>query len=106
MITIYHNLHPLNTRSREDTPRLGDLELAGIVPGTNSLDEAFDLTIHRDGENWTDDNSVQFFGDRRSRRSSHEGDVFVSGDGQAYLVLAHGFQPLPDLALPFLPDKA
>ena len=101
MVTIYHNLSPA-AQSASETPHLRDLELAGVVPGTGSLEEAFDLTIHRDGENWTDDNSVLFFGDRRSRRSSHEGDVFVTGDGRAYLVLAQGFQPLPGLTLPFL----
>ena len=85
-------------------PELRDLELAGLVPGTDSLEEAFDLTIHRDGENWTDDQSVLFFGDRRSRRSSHEGDVFVLGDGRAYLVLPRGFRLLADLTLPFLSD--
>jgi hypothetical protein len=101
MVTIYHHLN-LVTAQKEDTPQLRDLELAGIVFGTSDLDEAFDRTIHRDGENWTDDNAVQFFGDRRSRRSSQEGDVFVSGDGTAYQVTMHGFRRLPSLALPFL----
>jgi hypothetical protein len=100
MVTIYHNLNL--AAAQEDTPQFKDLELAGIVFGTNDLDEAFDRTIHRDGENWTDDSAVQFFGDRRSRRSSQEGDVFVLSDGAAYQVMTHGFRPLPDLALPFL----
>jgi hypothetical protein len=102
MVTIYHNVNPA-AHSAGEMPALRDLELAGIVPGTNSLDEAFDRTIHRDGENWTDDPCVQFFGDRRSRRSSHEGDVFVLGDGRAHLVLPQGFRLLSGLLLPFLP---
>ncbi len=69
---------------------------------TDDLDEAFDRTIHRDGENWTDDPNVQFFGDRRGRRSSREGDVFVLGNGTAYLVLTTGFRVLPQVTLPFL----
>lgn len=99
MITVYHNLS-VDPAPAEPTER--DLELAGVVLRIGSLDEAFDRTIHRDGENWTDDPSVRFFGDRRSRRSSREGDVFVLSDGTAYLVLIHGFRRLPDLALPFL----
>ena len=102
MVTIYHQLSRALGRDHS-APRLEDLELAGIVFGTDDLDEAFDLTIHRDGENWTDNASVQFFGDRRSRRSSQEGDVFVLGDGAVYLVLTCGFQLLPILVLPFLP---
>lgn len=101
MITIYHHLS-VTAAQEQSTPRLEDLELAGIVLSTNDLEEAFDLTIHRDGENWTDGSAVQFFGDRRSRRSSQEGDVFVRGDGAAYRVRAQGFERLPDLALPFL----
>ncbi len=101
MVTIYHNLNPAAFQE-EDMPQLRDLELAGIVSGTDDLNEAFDLTIHRDGENWTDNASVQFFGDRRSRRSSQEGDVFVADDGIAYLVLVRGFRRLPGLPLPFL----
>jgi hypothetical protein len=103
VVTIYHHLDL--AAAQEDTPQLKNLELAGIVFGTNDLDEAFDRTIHRDGENWTDDSVVQFFGDRRSRRSSQEGDVFVLGDGTAYRVMTQGFQPLPGLALPFLGDN-
>ena len=102
MVTIYHNLCPA---MGQQTPRLQELELAGIVPGTDSLDEAFDLTIHRDAEHWTDDLLVQSFGDRRSRRSSQEGDVFVLGNGAAFLVLVHGFRALPGLRLPFLPNE-
>ncbi len=98
MVTIYHNIVP----GAAEEPFLQALELAGIALGTDDLDEAFDLTIHRDGENWTDEPSVRFFGDRRSRRSSREGDVFVLSDGMAYLVLTAGFRLLPDLALPFL----
>jgi hypothetical protein len=103
VVTIYHNLNL--TAAQEDTPKFRDLELAGIVFGTNDLDEAFDRTIHRDGENWTDDSVVEFFGDRRSRRSSREGDVFVLGDGTAYRVMTQGFQPLPNFTLPFLGDN-
>ncbi len=99
MVTIYHHLR---AGSEQETPRPAELELAGVVFGTDDLDEAFDLTIHRDGENWTDNTAVQFFGDRRSRRSSHEGDVFVLGDGTAYLVLVHGIRRLSSLRLPFL----
>ena len=85
MVTVYHNL-----RLDPAEPETQDLELAGVVLHTNDLDEAFDRTIHRDGENWTDDPAVRFFGDRRSRRSSREGDVFVPGDGAAHLVLPTG----------------
>lgn len=99
MVTVYHSLS-LGAAPAEPASR--DLELAGIVLSAEDLDEAFDLTIHRDGENWTDDLAVRFFGDRRSRRSSREGDVFVLGDGAAYLVLAIGFRRLPNLILPFL----
>ena len=99
MVTVYHNLRLEPTPAGPTDPAL---ELAGIVLQTDSLDEAFDRTIHRDGENWTDDPAVRFFGDRRGRRSSREGDVFVRGDGVAFLVLTHGFEPLPGLALPFL----
>ena len=102
MITIYHSLDPAAHRKEPREPEPRELELAGIVPGTDSLDEAFDRTVHRDGENWTDDKGILFFGDRRGRRSSQEGDVFVAGDGSAYLVLALGFQRLPALRLPFL----
>ena len=102
MVTIYHHLNPAEACDGSGGPLLKDLELVGIVPGTDSLEEAFDKTIHRDGENWTDDPSVLFFGDRRSRRSSHDGDVFVQGDGTAYRVLAQGFEALPGLKLPFL----
>ena len=98
MVTVYHNAAP----DAGQEPSLQALELAGIVLSTSDLDEAFDRTIHRDGENWTDDPAVRFFGDRRGRRSSREGDVFVRSDGTAYLVLIHGFRRLPDLALPFL----
>ena len=99
MVTVYHNCGPA---TGEQEPSLQSLELAGIVVSTDDLDEAFDLTIHRDGENWTDNAEVQFFGDRRSRRSSREGDVFVQSDGMAFLVLPRGFWRLPNLALPFL----
>ncbi|MGI4788938.1 MAG: hypothetical protein ACRYFS_08805 [Janthinobacterium lividum] len=102
MVTIYHNLALSNARLALDMPQFSDLELVGIALNTDNLDEAFDLTIHRDGENWTDDNSVMFFGDRRSRRSSHEGDVFILSDGTAHLVLTQGFRHLPHLRLPFL----
>ena len=99
MVTVYHNSR---WEGSEQEPLLQSLELAGVVAHTDDLDEAFDRTIHRDGENWTDDPAVRFFGDRRSRRSSREGDVFVPGDGTAHLVLAVGFRPLPGLRLPFL----
>lgn len=99
MVTVYHNPGPAGS---EQEPSLQALELAGVVLQTDSLDEAFDRTIHRDGENWTDDPLVRFFGDRRGRRSSREGDVFVLGNGAAFLVLTYGFRPLPRLTLPFL----
>ena len=98
MVTVYHNAAP----AAGEEPPLQALELAAFVLSTNGLDEAFDRTIHRDGENWTDDPFVRFFGDRRGRRSSREGDVFVLGDGAAYLVLTIGFRRLPNLMLPFL----
>lgn len=110
MVTIYHNLDPEAPRRMTDTvlrePDQGEargLELAAVVWGTDDLAEAFDRVIHRDGENWTDDAGVTFFGDPRGRRSSQEGDVFVTGDGLAHLVLPHGFRALPGLRLPFLP---
>ena len=99
MVTVYHNFSPA---AGEKEPSLQTLELAGIVVSTDDLDEAFDLTIHRDGENWTDNTEVRFFGDRRGRRSSREGDVFVLGDGTAFLALTYGFRRLSNLALPFL----
>ncbi len=82
-----------------------DLELAAVVEGTNDLDAAFDRTVHRDAEHWTDAPGIIFFGDRRGRRSSREGDVFVDGRGAAFLVLTVGFRPLPGLRLPFLPSR-
>jgi hypothetical protein len=109
MVTIYHNLDPEAPRLLADPagePGRVDargLELAAIVWDTGDLAEAFDRVIHRDGENWTDDARVTFFGDPRGRRSSQEGDVFVTGDGLAHLVLPVGFHALPDLRLPFLP---
>lgn len=109
MITVYHNLDPnLPVRMMDAAfqgqyaPAARDLELAGVVHGTEDLDAAFDRTVHRDGENWTDGPGVVFFGDRRGRRSSREGDVFVDGRGAAFLVLPVGFRPLPGLFLPFL----
>lgn len=110
MITIYHNLDPaLPARMTNPTfqeryqPERPGLELAGVVASGDDLDAAFDRVIHRDGENWTDNAGVAFFGDPRGRRSSQEGDVFVTGDGQAHLVLPLGFRTLPGLRLPFLP---
>lgn len=110
MVTIYHNLDPALSAHRRESdfwercqPQPSGLELAGVVAGTEDLTEAFDHAIHRDGENWTDNEAVMFFGNRRGRRSSQEGDVFVSGDGMAYLVLPLGFRALPGLRLPFLP---
>lgn len=110
MITVYHNLNPQAPSLVTDTavgadyqPSLPDLELAALVSGTDDPTEAFDQVIHRDGENWTAYPGVEFFGDRRSRRSSQEGDVFVTGDGTAYLVLPLGFRALPGLRLPCLP---
>ena len=84
-------------------PLTHDLELAAVVEDADDLDAAFDRTIHRDAEHWTDAPGIVFFGDRRGRRSSREGDVFVDGLGAAFLVLPVGFRPLPDLRLPFLP---
>lgn len=112
MVTIYHNLDPhIPARMTDSTfreryqPETVSLELAGAVTGMDDLDAAFDRTIHRDGENWTDYGGVIFFGDRRGRRSSQEGDVFVTGDGRAFLVLPLGFRALPTLRLPFLPPN-
>ena len=110
MITIYHHLDPRlpeRLANREFAggcvPLSRDLELAAVVEGTDDLDEAFDRTVHRDAEHWTDAPGIVFFGDRRGRRSSREGDVFVDGRGAAFLVLPVGFRPLPGLRLPFLP---
>ncbi len=100
MVTIYHNLDP--DAGQQERPQPRSLELAGIVHDTNDPAEAFDRVIHRDGENWTDGAQVTAFGDRRGRRSSQEGDVFVAGDGSAHLVLPLGFRDLPGLHLPFL----
>lgn len=110
IITIYHNLHPnilshfaQVVHSGNYQPEAPGLELAAVVTDTDDLTEAFDRVIHRDGENWTDNSGVLFFGDPRGRRSTHEGDVFVSGDGLAHLVLPHGFRALPGLRLPYQP---
>ena len=109
MVTVYHNLDPAAPmRASEPSPadyRPGAaiLELAACVSGTDAPGEAFARVIHRDGENWTDTPGVASFGDRRGRRSSQEGDVFVTGDGTAYLVLPMGFRALGGLRLPFLP---
>ncbi len=112
MITIYHHLDPrlpgrMTNRefARGFVPLTRDLELAAVVQGTNDLDEAFDRTIHRDAEHWTDEAGIVFFGDRRGRRSTPEGDVFVEENGAAFLVLPLGFQPLPGLRLPFLSSQ-
>ena len=110
MVTIYHNLDP-DVPARMADPAFWEfgrfeargLEMAAVVRGTDDAAEAFDHVIHRDGENWTDNAGVTAFGDPRGRRSSQEGDVFVTGDGGAYLVLPHGFRALPGLRLPFLP---
>ena len=110
MVTIYHSLDPEAPRRLTDPaawererPQARGLELAAVVQDTDDAAEAFDRVIHRDGENWTDSAGVTSFGDPRGRRSSQEGDVFVTGDGTASLVLPHGFRTLPDLRLPFLP---
>ena len=109
MVTIYHNLDPEAPRRVADSEgeagriEARGLELAAVVWDTDDLAEAFDRVIHRDGENWTDNVGVTFFGDPRGRRSSQEGDVFVTGDGQAHLVLPLGFRALPGPRLPFLP---
>lgn len=112
MITLYHNLDPnilllfTDAAAQEGyQPEARGLELAAVVTDTDDLTEAFDRVIHRDGENWTDNSGVLFFGDPRGRRSTQEGDVFVSGDGFAHLVLPQGFRALPGLQLPYLPHK-
>ncbi len=111
MITIYHHLAPRlpeRLASREFAGRFApvpcDLELAAVVERTDDLDAAFDRTVHRDAEHWTDAPGIVFFGDRRGRRSTREGDVFVDGTGAAFLVLPVGFRPLPALRLPFVPN--
>ena len=110
MVTIYHNLDPEAaqrladpTFQGQDRPEARGLELAAVVWDTDDAGEAFDRVIHRDGENWTDRAEVTSFGDPRGRRSSQEGDVFVTGDGLAHLVLPVGFRILRGLHLPFLP---
>lgn len=108
MITVYHSLDPslsvrhTNGQFEGHLPTPRELEMAGLVHGTDDPAEALDRTVHRDGENWTDQSGVTFFGDRRGRRSSQQGDVFVDGRGAAFLVLPVGFRPLPGLRLPFL----
>ena len=106
MVTIIvPNVHTCFTQapdSGSDLPETRGLELAAVVADTDDLTEAFDRVIHRDGENWTDNPGVLSFGDPRGRRSSQEGDVFVAGDGLFFMVLAHGFRPLPSLKLPYL----
>lgn len=112
MITVYHNLDPgilirlADAASLEQyQPEARGLELAAVVTDTDDLADAFDRVIHRDGENWTDNSGVIFFGDPRGRRSTQEGDVFVSGDGLAHLVLPQGFRALPGRWLPYLPQR-
>ena len=111
MITVYHHLDPRlpggmasGELAGSFVPLPRDLELAAVVEGTDDLDKAFDRTVHRDAEHWADEAGIVFFGDQRGRRSSREGDVFVDGTGTAFLVLPVGFQPLPGLRLPFVPD--
>ena len=111
MVTIYHNLDPEAPRRLEapdvqeqDPPQPRGLELAAVVRDTDDVAEAFDRVIHRDGENWTDSAGVMSFGDPRGRRSTQEGDVFVTADGLAHLVLPVGFRALPGLHLPFCPE--
>lgn len=110
MIAVYHNLdYGMLSRMADPVgracyrPTAPDLELAALVDA-DDLDLAFDRVIHRDGEAWTTEAGVVVFGDPSVRRSSLEGDVFVTADGAAYLVLPVGFRPLPGLRLPFLPD--
>ena len=100
MITEYHRLDP--TAAGPDAPAPRDLELVAVVPGADDPADAFDRVIHRDGENWTHDPAVVVFGDPRGRRSTHDGDVLVTPDGLAHLVLPLGFRPLPALRLPYL----
>lgn len=111
MVTVYHNLDPDTlhfladaTAGQHYQQKAQGLEVAAVVTDTDDLNEAFDRVIHRDGENWTESSGVLSFGDPRGRRSSQEGDVFVSGDGAVYLVLPHGFRALPSLRLPYQPD--
>lgn len=109
MVTIYHSLDPEAPRRLADPaawererPSPRGLEMAAVVHDADDAAGAFDRVIHRDGENWTDNAGVTAFGDPRGRRSSQEGDVFVTGDGAAHLVLPQGFRALPGLHLPFL----
>lgn len=101
MITIYHlldNITPLSA------PQPKDLELVAYVPSADGLADAFDQVIHRDGENWTDDPAVIVVGSSRGKRTTHEGDVLVTPDGAAHLILPLGFCLLPGLKLPYLPE--
>jgi hypothetical protein len=101
MITVYHRVDSDSEASFAPLP--GHLELVALVTATEDLDEAFDYVIHRDGENWTHDPAVTVIGSPRGKRSTQEGDVFVTQDGLAYLVLPLGFRHLPTLRLPCLP---
>ena len=104
MFTVYHRLDsPLISPSALTMPIPKDLELVAYVPNADGLADAFDHVIHRDGENWTDDPAVIVIGSPRGKRSTHEGDVLVTSEGWAHLVLPLGFEPLPKLTLPYLP---
>ena len=110
MITVYHNLQPEvvarladAAKSESYRPAITDLELVAVVSCTDDFMEAFDHVIHRDGENWTADPEVIVFGHPRARRSTQDGDIFVTREGLCHLVLPVGFREIPGLRLPFLP---
>ena len=102
MITVYHRIDSVPETSFVPLP--SQLELVALVTNTDDLDAAFDRVIHRDGENWTQDLVVTVIGSPRGKRSTQEGDVFVTCDGLAHLVLPLGFRHLPTLMLPCLPQ--
>jgi hypothetical protein len=108
LISVYHNLdYGILARMADPAerdryqPTARDLELAALVDA-DDLDLALDRVIHRDGEAWTTEAGVVVFSDPSVRRTTHDGDVFVTADGAAFLVLPVGFRPLPGLRLPFL----
>lgn len=108
MVTVYHNLDRDVLSRLADAheqahyqPTTQDLELIAVVD-RDDLHEAFDRVIHRDGEDWPSNPGLTVFGSSHGHRSAQDGDVFVTADGLAHLVLPVGFRSLPGLVLPFL----